>query len=484
MNVKAISRNVGSALLISAAFMFLSMIVSIIYGKDTSFVPLAISFIITFSVGVFPFIFVRGSQSLSIKEGYVTILLSWLLSFVFGMLPYIMWGGEFTIANSWFESVSGYTTTGSTILQDIEALPNGLLFWRSSTHFIGGLGVVVFLLLILPEKSPFRRKLTNIEISSLSKEGYRYRSSRQVYIILAVYICIFIASAVSLIIAGMPVFDAINHAFSVTATGGFSIKNASIGFYNSTAINIIMMFFMLLSSMHFGLIYAAFVSRSLKPFKQQPVARYFLLCVLTFAIILTFVLKLGNGYSSWGKAAMDGAFSVISYFTTTGFAITDNSGWSALACAILMLAGLQCACSGSTTGGIKADRIYIAAKSIIRQIRINSHPSSIERVKVGNQVLPEDSVRSIMTYIVLYNTVVVVSIVLLMLFGVDVLDAFSGSVASVGNVGPGLRTIGTAGNYFAQPAVAKFIFSIDMVFGRLEIYPVLVVVSMIFRKGR
>ena len=169
MDVKVISKNVGHALLISALFMFLSLIVSILNGKDSAMGPLAISFIITFIVGIFPFIFVRKSSAISLKDGFMTIVLAWLLSFIFGMLPYVLWGGEFTLVNAWFDSVSGYTTTGSTILNNVEGLPKSLLFWRSSTHFIGGLGVVVFLLLIIPDASPFRMRLTNIELSSLSR---------------------------------------------------------------------------------------------------------------------------------------------------------------------------------------------------------------------------------------------------------------------------------------------------------------------------
>ena len=178
MNVKGISVNVGKALLVSALFMFISIIVSIIEGYDSAFAPLLISFIITLLVGSFPFIFVRNTDSLSLNDGFLTIFLSWMLSFIFGMLPYVLWGGEFTLINAWFESVSGYTTTGATILTDIEALPKSLLFWRSSTHYIGGLGVIVFLLLVMPQASPYRLKLTNMEMSTLSKGGYRYNSAK------------------------------------------------------------------------------------------------------------------------------------------------------------------------------------------------------------------------------------------------------------------------------------------------------------------
>ena len=171
MNLKVISRNVGFALLASAFFMFLSILVSIANGNDSALAALTISFTLTFTVGIFPFIFVRKSPNISLKDGYMIIVLSWLLSFIFGMLPYVLWGGPFSVINALFETVSGYTTTGGTVLSSVEQLPDSLLFWRSSTHFIGGLGVVVFLLLIIPSSSPIRLRLTNMEVSSLSREG-------------------------------------------------------------------------------------------------------------------------------------------------------------------------------------------------------------------------------------------------------------------------------------------------------------------------
>ena len=176
MDIKAISTNIGKALLINAFFMLISIAISIYYGFDSAFTPLLISFLVTFITGTFPFIFVKKNSATTLQSGFLTIVLAWILSFIFGMLPYVLWGGEFTLINAWFESVSGYTTTGSTILSDVEALPKSLIFWRSSTHYIGGLGVVVFLLLVMPDASPYRLKLTNLELSSLSKEGYRFKS--------------------------------------------------------------------------------------------------------------------------------------------------------------------------------------------------------------------------------------------------------------------------------------------------------------------
>ena len=260
MNVKAISTNIGKALLINALFMFISVVISILNGFDSAFTPLLISFLITLITGCFPFIFVKDRPETSLQSGYLTIVISWLLSFIFGMLPYVLWGGEFTLVNAWFESVSGYTTTGSTILNDIEALPKSLLFWRSSTHFIGGLGVIVFLLMILPDASPFKLKLTHLELSSLSKEGYRYQAGKTARIMMMVYVILTITETLCLWAAGMSLFDAVNHSFSTISTGGFSTKNTSIMYFDSTLIDIIITVFMILSSMHFGVIYATIIN--------------------------------------------------------------------------------------------------------------------------------------------------------------------------------------------------------------------------------
>ena len=483
MNVKAISVNVGKALLVSALFMFLSLIISMLEGRDAAFGPLLISFIITLLVGSFPFIFVKGIQPLSLKDGFLTIVLSWLLSFIFGMLPYVLYGGEFTLINAWFESVSGYTTTGSTILNDIEALPRSLVFWRSSTHYIGGLGVVVFLLLVIPEASPYRLKLTNMEMSSLSKEGYRYKSSKVVRVITTVYVTLTVTSFFALWAAGMPLFDSVNHAFSIAATGGFSTKNMSVGAFGSDAINLVVLFFMAVCAMHFGLIYAVFATGSLKPLKNS-VVRYYFGSIAVMSMIIMFSLMAKGGYESWGRALLDSSFTVVSYLSTAGFAICDNSTWPWLAGVVLLLASFQCGCAGSTTGGIKVDRIIIAFKAISNEIRRRLHPSSVSHARLSGQHLADDAVNAVLMYIVVYFLVIFVSILAVILCGTEATEAVSGVIASVGSVGPGLGELGCLDNYSAQPAMAKFIYSFDMFLGRVEIYPVFVVISMIFRRTK
>ena len=483
MNVKAISLNVGKALLVSALFMFLSIIVSVIDGRDSAFGPLMISFVITLVVGAFPFIFIKKAQTLSLNDGFLTIVLSWLLSFIFGMLPYVLWGGEFTLINAWFESVSGYTTTGSTILNDIEALPRSLLFWRSSTHYIGGLGVVVFLLLVMPDASPYRLKLTNMELSSLSKEGYRYRSSKTIAVITKVYVILTVVIFLSLWAAGMSSFDALNHAFSIAATGGFSPRNLSIGYYQSDLINILVIFFMAVSALHFGLIYAVAVTRSLKPLNNT-VVKYYFGSILVLSLMIMFALKFDGGYESWGKAAMDSTFTVVSYMTTTGFAICDNSQWPWLAGIVLIFVSFQCGCSGSTTGGLKVDRILISFKAIANEVQRRLHPTAVSQVRLSGHHLPDSAVHSVMLYIVVYFVVIFLSIIGVLLCGSEMPEAVSGVIASVGSVGPGLSEVGSMDNYSLQPAMAKFIFAIDMFLGRVEIFPILVVLSLLFKRNR
>lgn len=481
MNLKAISLNVGRALLVSALFMFLSIIVSLMDGRDSAFVPLLISFIITLIVGAFPFVFVRKATVVSLRDGFLTIVFSWFLSFIFGMLPYVLWGGEFTLINAWFESVSGYTTTGATILTDVEVLPRSLLFWRSSTHYIGGLGVVVFLLLVMPEANPYRLRLANMELSALSKEGYRYKSSKTIMIITTVYLCLTAVIFISLKIAGMSAFDALNHAFSTVSTGGFSTRNLSIGYFQSDLINILVTFFMAISALHFGLMYAVFAMRSLKPM-NNPVVKYYFssMCIMSLIVMLTLIQH--GGYDSWGRALVDSSFTVVSYMSTTGFAICDNSQWPWLAGVLLIIASIQCGCSGSTAGGLKVDRVIVAIKALKNEIMKKSHPALVSKTSLGKMYLSDDDIRAVLMYIVLYFIIILLSIILVMLAGSGVPEAVSGVIASVGSVGPGLAGIGCLDNFSAQPAFAKFVYAFDMFLGRVEIYPLLIVISLLFKR--
>ena len=467
MNLKVISRNVGFALLASAFFMFLSILVSISNGNDSALAALIISFTITFIVGIFPFIFVRKSPNISLKDGYMIIVLSWTLSFIFGMLPYVLWGGPFSVINALFEAVSGYTTTGGTVLANVEQLPDSLLFWRSSTHFIGGLGVVVFLLLIIPSSSPVRLRLTNMEVSSLSREGYKTRTNKTVWVFTAVYFGIAICAFLCYWLSGMSPFDAINHAFAVTATGGFSTKNLSIASFGSPLINIVTIFFMFISSIHFGIIYMVFASRSFKPL-NNPVLKFYAGTILVAALLVAFSLKMSSAGFTWGESFMTGFFQVVSSISTTGFAISDNNTWPLFACIITVLITVPCGMAGSTTGGIKMDRMLLMFKSVGQQVK----SSTVEIPKPVSFFQPPKESR--------YVFQPAASMALTILSGMDVQNSLASSISCLSNVGPAMESAGTMGNYSGVPVLAKIVFIVDMFLGRVEIYPVLAVVTMAF----
>ena len=481
MNLKVISRNVGVALLVSALFMLLSVFVSLADGGDSALAPLLISFVITFIFGVFPFIFVRKTSQISLKDGFMIIFLSWLLSFIFGALPYALWGGPFSVINAWFESVSGFTTTGSTILEDVESLPRSLLFWRSSTHFIGGLGVVVFLLLIIPNSSPVRLRLTNMELSSLSRDDYKSRANKTVFIFAWVYLAICGAAFLSYLLCGMPLFDAICHAFSVCATGGFSSRNLSIGAFQSPLISIVTIVFMFVASVHFGLIFMALVNRSMRPL-NNPVLRFYCVALAVVSIITSMSLKLDGITDSWSGAFLDGTFQVVSYASTSGFAIADNSNWPMLPCFMLVLVSLVCGCAGSTTGGLKVDRVIVLFKAIHMQILKTLYPSSIFEVRVGRRILHDEEIYPQVLYIAMYFLLLGASAIIILLMGDPHGHALVGSVASLGNVGPSIYDIGSMGNFNMEPNGIKFIYTVDMFLGRVEIYPVFAVFSSIFNR--
>lgn len=481
MNWKVISRNIGYALLVSALFMLLSVGVSVAGGNDSALAALIISCTITFIVGIFPFIFVRRTTSISLKEGYVIITLSWLLSFIFGMLPYALWGGPFTLQNAWFESVSGFTTCGATILDNVESLPRSLLFWRASTHFIGGLGVVVFLLLIIPESSPMRMRLTNMELTALSRGGYSSRTNKVVYIFAYVYLGMVVLAFLAYLLAGMSAFDAICHAMSVVATGGFSTRGRSIAAFDSRLIEGITMVFMYLASIHFGLIYIAVVTRSLKPLRS-PVLKFYTASVLVVTLILATGFRTRGICDSWGSSLWDALFSTLCVSTTTGFAIQDNAQWPVWMMMLLSISGLMCGCMGSTSGGLKADRILLSFKSIGRYVNSILHPSSVNEIRLGRRMIRDSEASPHLLYICVYAICVLASAFLCMCVGIDGENAYIGSVMCLGNVGPACGALGTMGSYNGVPMSGKLIYTLDMFLGRIEIYPVLAVIGMLFDK--
>lgn len=474
MNLSVVARNIGIALLSNAVFMFLGVIVSIVYGFDSSFSPLLLSGVITLIAGLFPLVFVRKSNSINAKEGFTIVVFAWVLSCLFGMLPYVLWGGEFTLINAWYESVSGYTTCGGTILSDVESLPKGLLFWRSSTHFLGGLGIVVFMLLVLPSVSSFSKRLKDVETSSLSQENYRFRTKQTIYVMFSVYFGITIAETLCLMLAGMDFFNAINHAFSTVATGGFSTLNDSVKGFDSVLIEYIIIFFMLLSGLHFGLIYSSVTTRSLKIFRS-PVVRYYIACVLVFSVAIAVNLLAAKVETNWGEAISHSLFQAVSASTSTGFATSEISTWPNFAMLLMLFLMIQGACSGSTTGGVKADRFLIFFKSIKAQLKKYVHPNAVMPVKVGKHTVDYDLVSSVNLFMLFYFLILFAGTLILTLLGVGMEEAVSSVISNMGNVGVAFGDVGSFGNYGYFPAAAKFVLALLMLIGRFEIFSFIVI---------
>lgn len=481
MNIKQIARYIGIALIFNAALMFVSMMVSVFDGMDSAFTPLLISTFVTAMVGSFPMVFVRVQDDVSLKDGFAITIFAWLLSCIFGMLPYLLWGGPFTLSNAWFESVSGYTTTGATILADVESLPKGLVFWRTSTHFIGGMGILVFMLLVLPTMSSLRFKISKIEISSISKDNYKYRFSKTVRVSAVTYLFLILLQAVLFILAGMTPFDAINHSMSIIATGGFSTKNLSILYYDSVAIEIICIVFMYISSLHFGLVYAFFVNRS-KALVKSPVFRYFIAFSFVMSVLIALDLKMSGEAAGYAEAFRLSFFQVSSMVSSTGLATADTSVWPLFSIILLLIVMFHGGCSGSTCGAVKADRVWIVFKVIKNQIIRQLHPNAIIPVKVHDHTLDMNMVNSAVLYIVLYTIVFFVGVALLSMTDMSFMDAVSSSLSSLGNVGPGFDSSNSLGNYNHFHPFAKFVMTVQMLLGRLEIYTVLML-FYIFKKS-
>ena len=475
MNLGIISRNVGIALICNAIFMLLSAGVAALYSFDSSFSPLVLSALITGIFGIFPLIFVRRSRDINTREGLAILLLAWLLSCIFGMLPYVLWGGEFSLVNAWFESASGITTTGATILQDIEALPHGLLFWRSSSHYIGGLGVVVFIMMILPSFGSVRFRMSKMDVLDVSRENYHYVSNKYVRVIVTVYAGITILSFVSLLLAGMPLFDAANHALSVTATGGFSTRNASIAAFDSPLIEGILIFFMIVATLHFGLIYASFASRSFKVLRN-PVTKFYLFTILLTGLAVTLDLYFSHTVDGFLQALREGFFEVTATISTTGFAIADTNGWPVFTTLILLFVAMQCGCSGSTTSGLRSDRVLILMQACRAQIVKFAHPNAVVHVRTGGTIIERDLLESVTTFTILYLFFTFIGGLIYSLFGFDLLESIGISIAMMSNVGPAFGSVGTMANFAAVPALAKVIMGIQMIIGRLGIVSVLMII--------
>lgn len=475
MKKELIIKHLGFVLLLNSVFLFISFLISF-FLNESSTIAFLFSVLICAIFGVFPLIFVERTTHINFNEGLTIVVFGWVISCIVGMLPYLMWGGEFTLANAWFESVSGFTTTGSTILNEIESLPKGILFWRSATHWIGGIGVILFVLLILPQSKGQRVTIYNSEISSLSKMNFQYRARGIVHILAIVYISLTLLETITLMIFGMGFFDAINHSFATIATGGFSTKNMSIAAFNSIGIEVIIMIFMVLSGIHFGLIYETITLKRENLFRSSLV-QTFVLLLLIGILLITLKLFFSNNYDFWTSLRY-ASFQVISLGTTTGFATEDTAYWPIFTQIILIYFTIQCAMSGSTSGGLKFDRIYIFFKLLAKQLKLLKHPRGVFISRVDGKRIDEQLEQQTLVFIVLYIATFFITVIILTSMDIDGMTAFSASIATIGNVGPGFGNVSSLGNFSTIPDLGKFVLTINMLLGRLEIINILALIMI------
>ena len=469
MRIDVVLRYVGIVMLFIAAFMLVSAGISCVSGMDSAFYPLLLSALLTALLGAFPLIFVGKRDQISNKEGFCIVVGSWLVACVVSMFPYLIWGGEFSLVNAWFESVSGFTTTGASILTDVEILPRGLQFWRFSTTWIGGMGVVMFALVVLPTMGRSKMTLSNMELSSLARDNYRYRTQMIVHVLLVVYVGLTALSTVMLKLSGMNWFDSLCHAMSACATSGFSTKNASVAYFNSPLIETVLIVTMGIAGMHFGLIYATVTGKRNNVFRSE-VTRWYVGILLGCSALIAVSLYAAEIYPTLTSSFRHAAFQFFTLMTTTGFASADSSVWPPFAIVLLMFGSIVCACAGSTTGGMKVNRLVLAGKMIRKQLQRQQHPNAVLRVKLDGILQEDGLLHGVMIFIVTYMLAILAGTVFATMCGVDLMTSFSGTIACLGNGGPGFGGVFSVGNYAAIPSAVKFFFSFLMLLGRLEIF--------------
>ena len=487
---KVILRIVGILLFIEAAFLLGSIGVSLYYNEATVR-PLLYSFGIIAAVALLLVTLCKGGErQISRKDGYVVVTLCWVVFSLFGTLPYMLTNSIPNFTDAFFETMSGFTTTGATILQDIESLPRSILFWRMMTHWVGGLGIVFFTVAVFPMFGLNDINLFSAESVGPIRSKLHPRISVTARWILTIYIALTVACSVSLRIAGMDWFDAICHSMSTIATGGFSTKQASIAAFNSPAIEYVITFFMFVSGVNLSLLYLAiFKVRPMALLRDTEFKTYFMIVAafsLAIGVGLFFTTDLGVEDSI--RASL---FQVVSLQTTTGFATVNYVEWVPLLWLLLCALMFIGACSGSTSGAMKCARISILFKVMWNEFKRIVHPNAVIPVRMTGRIIPSGVQSAILAYTVIYIFMLVAGLFVNMAFGaagtdgnMDFIDAFSLSVTSVGNVGPALGNYGPMDSFATLPAVVKWFSAFQMLVGRLEFFAVLLLLTPVFWRRR
>jgi trk system potassium uptake protein TrkH len=448
--------------------------VSLIYREAS-----AVDFLIPAAIlGVLFLIFGRRSpedRTIYGKDGMIIVSCAWILWSVFGAIPFVLSGSIPNAIDAFFETVSGFTTTGSTILTDIESLPKGMLFWRSFTHWIGGMGVLVFVMVLTSLDKKNSMYLMRAEVPGPEKDKLMPKATTTARILYAMYLVLTVIEVCALLFGGMNLFDSLIHAFGTAGTGGFSNYGASIGYFNSAYIDGVITLFMILFGINFSLYYFLLIGE-FKPVWKNEELRTYLGVIFGAAVIIT--LNIAGQYGNPLKAFRYAIFQVASVITTTGYATADYTNWPMLSQCILLMLMVIGACASSTGGGVKVSRILMVGKSIKCEIKKMVHPKSVSIIRVNGKKISADVLRSLPIYLMAYACILVGSILLVSIDNKDFATTFSSVLTTLNNVGPGLAEVGPSGNFADFSPLAKLVFCFDMLAGRLELFPFLILFSV------
>ncbi len=479
MNYSIIRYIIGWVLVLEAIFMLLPCLVAVIYREQSG-----VAFITTAAICAVIGLLMIGkkpkNKNYYAREGFITVALSWIVMSLFGALPFSMSKEIPSYVDALFEIVSGFTTTGASILSDVEALSHACLFWRSFSHWIGGMGVFVFLLIVLPLTGGSNMHLMRAESPGPSVGKLVPKVRETAKILYLIYIAMTIVEIIILLLGGMPVFDALTLSFGTAGTGGFGIKNSSIADYSIFCQTVITVF-MILFGVNFNFYYYLLGKNKKNAFKMEEVKWYFIIIALSIGII-TFNIK--DSFDSIGMALHHAAFQVGSVITTTGYATADFNLWPQMSKTILVLIMFIGACAGSTGGGIKVSRILIMFKTIGQEIKTLIHPRSVHSMKLDDKVVDKSVVRGVGAFLMTYAVLFCASLLLITLDGKDLVTNFTAVTATINNIGPGLMEVGPTGNFAGFSVFSKCVFIFDMLAGRLELYPILLLLTpSVWRKN-
>lgn len=474
MNYRMLGYLLGLILLVEAALMALPAAVALIYSE--SVMPFLLTMAMLVAVSLPLVLFKPRNKRIYAKDGFAVVSAAWILMSVFGALPFVFSDAIPSFIDAFFETASGFTTTGATILTDIESLPRGVLFWRSFTHWVGGMGVLVFMMAILPSAGSGQNiYLMRAEVPGPTKGKLVPKMRQTALILYSIYMALTAMEVVALLFTGMPLYDSVVNSLATAGTGGFSVLNSSIGGYNNPAAEWVFAVFMFIFGINFNLYYFILVGRARELFKNEELRAYILLCLASTVAI---VVNTFNTVERVGDCVRNAFFQVTSIISTTGFATLNyDAEWPEFSKMLLVTLTLVGACAGSTAGGLKMSRVLIVLKGILAQIRKILRPNSVNVVRLDGEAVPNDTVRAAMGYMSIYWLLIVVTAFMLSFDGFDFTTNATAAITCINNVGPGLGAVGPAGNFAGFSDFNTLFLSFVMLTGRLEIMPMLIFLS-------